>query len=163
MKLLKAFLLTYADLTSSHRKFNQEYHSMTKRKVKLEISVNTDSSNINFIFPLLDNLFKPKERFIPEKEMHMRSKRYFHITFIHRGWSIILLAVFSRNAQVFIRLHQFDLFGPSLPFKQCLPRSFRQHRVPIPCKRHPWEKGLLPFWSSGNFVIVFNGKRSDQK
>ncbi|NXL62218.1 CJ090 protein, partial [Chordeiles acutipennis] len=25
--------------------------------------------------PLSDNLFKPKERFIPEKEMHMRSKR----------------------------------------------------------------------------------------
>lgn len=67
---------------------------MTKRKVKLEISVNTDSSNIKFIFPLLDNLFKPKERFIPEKEMHMRSKRYFHITFIHRSWSVILLAVF---------------------------------------------------------------------
>ncbi|OXB82550.1 UNVERIFIED_CONTAM: hypothetical protein H355_005805 [Colinus virginianus] len=26
--------------------------------------------------PLSDNLFRPKERFIPEKEMHMRSKRY---------------------------------------------------------------------------------------
>ncbi|NXU56449.1 CJ090 protein, partial [Turnix velox] len=27
--------------------------------------------------PLPDNLFKPKERFIPEKEMHMRSKRIY--------------------------------------------------------------------------------------
>ncbi|KFO99276.1 Centrosomal protein C10orf90, partial [Calypte anna] len=27
--------------------------------------------------PLSDNLFKPKERFIPEKEMHMRSKRIY--------------------------------------------------------------------------------------
>ncbi|NWI90990.1 CJ090 protein, partial [Pitta sordida] len=27
--------------------------------------------------PLCDNLFKPKERFIPEKEMHMRSKRIY--------------------------------------------------------------------------------------
>lgn len=137
MKLLKAFLLTYADLTLSHQTFNQEYHSVTKRNVKLETSVNTDSSNINFIFPLLDNLFKPKERFIPEKEMHMRSKRYFHITFTHRGWSVTLLAMLLRNAQFFLCLHQFDLFGPSLPFEQRLPRSFRQHRVPVPCKPHP--------------------------
>ncbi|XP_005439301.2 (E2-independent) E3 ubiquitin-conjugating enzyme FATS [Falco biarmicus] len=28
--------------------------------------------------PLSDNLFKPKERFIPEKEMHMRSKRIYN-------------------------------------------------------------------------------------
>ncbi|NWV24869.1 CJ090 protein, partial [Origma solitaria] len=27
--------------------------------------------------PLSDNLFKPKERIIPEKEMHMRSKRIY--------------------------------------------------------------------------------------
>ncbi|NXY91275.1 CJ090 protein, partial [Alcedo cyanopectus] len=27
--------------------------------------------------PLSDNLFRPKERFIPEKEMHMRSKRIY--------------------------------------------------------------------------------------
>ncbi|NXU39690.1 CJ090 protein, partial [Drymodes brunneopygia] len=27
--------------------------------------------------PLSDNLFKPKERVIPEKEMHMRSKRIY--------------------------------------------------------------------------------------
>ncbi|NXG79567.1 CJ090 protein, partial [Baryphthengus martii] len=27
--------------------------------------------------PLSDNLFKPKERCIPEKEMHMRSKRIY--------------------------------------------------------------------------------------
>ncbi|NXC26305.1 CJ090 protein, partial [Campylorhamphus procurvoides] len=27
--------------------------------------------------PLSDNLFKPKERFIPEKEMHRRSKRIY--------------------------------------------------------------------------------------
>ncbi|NXA03245.1 CJ090 protein, partial [Sapayoa aenigma] len=27
--------------------------------------------------PLSDNLFKPKERFIPEKEMHLRSKRIY--------------------------------------------------------------------------------------
>ncbi|NXP04808.1 CJ090 protein, partial [Thinocorus orbignyianus] len=27
--------------------------------------------------PLSDNLFKPKERFISEKEMHMRSKRIY--------------------------------------------------------------------------------------
>uniref|UniRef100_A0A8C8AEV0 Chromosome 10 open reading frame 90 n=1 Tax=Otus sunia TaxID=257818 RepID=A0A8C8AEV0_9STRI len=28
--------------------------------------------------PLSDNLFRPKERFIPEKEMHMRSKRIYN-------------------------------------------------------------------------------------
>ncbi|NXD65041.1 CJ090 protein, partial [Eolophus roseicapillus] len=44
--------------------------------VTYKISVNTDFLNVNFIFPL-DNLFKPKERFIPEKEMHMRSKRIY--------------------------------------------------------------------------------------
>ncbi|NXT17347.1 CJ090 protein, partial [Syrrhaptes paradoxus] len=47
----------------------------TARNMTLKISVN--SSNTNVIFPLLDNLFKPKERFIPEKEMHMRSKRIY--------------------------------------------------------------------------------------
>lgn len=78
MKLLNALPLTCGDLdlALSHQNFNPKYHTMTTRNVTFKISVNADSSNINFIFPLLDNLFKPKERFIPEKEMHMRSKRY---------------------------------------------------------------------------------------
>lgn len=41
----------------------------------------------NFVFLLLDNLFKPKERFIPEKEMHMRSKRYRPLEFRLHSYS----------------------------------------------------------------------------
>lgn len=77
MKLLNVFLLKYRDLDPAlSSKINQKYCIMTTWNVTFKIPVNADSSNINFLFPLLDNLFKPKERFIPEKEMHMRSKRY---------------------------------------------------------------------------------------
>lgn len=44
---------------------------------------------INFVFPLPDNLFKPKERFIPEKEMHMRSKRYKPLEFSLQSYSLL--------------------------------------------------------------------------
>ena len=83
MKMLNVFSLTYGDvdLALSHQKFNQKHRIMTTWNVTYKISVNADSSSINFIFPLLDNLFKPKERFIPEKEMHMRSKRYKSLQF----------------------------------------------------------------------------------
>ncbi|XP_057264674.1 (E2-independent) E3 ubiquitin-conjugating enzyme FATS [Pezoporus wallicus] len=42
-------------------------------------STSTSSRRKQFTVPhpLSDNLFKPKERFIPEKEMHMRSKRIY--------------------------------------------------------------------------------------
>uniref|UniRef100_A0A8B9J0K4 Centrosomal protein C10orf90 N-terminal domain-containing protein n=1 Tax=Amazona collaria TaxID=241587 RepID=A0A8B9J0K4_9PSIT len=42
-------------------------------------SASTSSRRKQFTVPhpLSDNLFKPKERFIPEKEMHMRSKRIY--------------------------------------------------------------------------------------
>ncbi|NXU17525.1 CJ090 protein, partial [Pardalotus punctatus] len=42
-------------------------------------SASTSSKKKQFTVPdpLSDNLFKPKERVIPEKEMHMRSKRIY--------------------------------------------------------------------------------------
>ncbi|NXS32397.1 CJ090 protein, partial [Pomatostomus ruficeps] len=42
-----------------------------------KLSTTTGSKKRQFTVPdpLSDNLFKPKERVIPEKEMHMRSKR----------------------------------------------------------------------------------------
>ncbi|NXY63128.1 CJ090 protein, partial [Callaeas wilsoni] len=42
-------------------------------------STSTSSKRRQFTVPdpLSDNLFKPKERVIPEKEMHMRSKRIY--------------------------------------------------------------------------------------
>ncbi|NXW64862.1 CJ090 protein, partial [Eurystomus gularis] len=42
-------------------------------------SITTSSKKKQYTIPhpLSDNLFKPKERFIPEKEMHMRSKRIY--------------------------------------------------------------------------------------
>ncbi|NXB07007.1 CJ090 protein, partial [Cnemophilus loriae] len=42
-------------------------------------STSTSSKKKQFTIPdpLSDNLFKPKERVIPEKEMHMRSKRIY--------------------------------------------------------------------------------------
>ncbi|KAM6092731.1 (E2-independent) E3 ubiquitin-conjugating enzyme FATS isoform 2-T2 [Theristicus caerulescens] len=40
-------------------------------------SVSSKKKQYTIPHPLSDNLFKPKERFIPEKEMHMRSKRIY--------------------------------------------------------------------------------------
>lgn len=78
MRILNVLPLASGELRPalSHQKFNQKERIVTTRNVAFKISVCADSPNIYFIFSLLDNLFKPKERFIPEKEMHMRSKRY---------------------------------------------------------------------------------------
>ncbi|KAJ7421133.1 hypothetical protein WISP_44170 [Willisornis vidua] len=51
------------------------YHDHVERGI--QYLSKSDVSNINSVFLLPDNLFKPKERFIPEKEMHMRSKRIY--------------------------------------------------------------------------------------
>nr|XP_009668820.1 PREDICTED: centrosomal protein C10orf90 homolog isoform X1 [Struthio camelus australis] len=40
-------------------------------------SISSKKKQYTIPHPLSDNLFKPKERFIPEKEMHMRSKRIY--------------------------------------------------------------------------------------
>ncbi|NWS87840.1 CJ090 protein, partial [Toxostoma redivivum] len=44
---------------------------------KLCISTTGRKKQFTIPDPLSDNLFKPKERVIPEKEMHMRSKRIY--------------------------------------------------------------------------------------
>ncbi|NXO03591.1 CJ090 protein, partial [Rhinopomastus cyanomelas] len=51
-------------------------HGALLRKLS---SASTSSKKRQYTIPhpLSDNLFKPKERFIPEKEMHMRSKRIY--------------------------------------------------------------------------------------
>ncbi|XP_068054417.1 (E2-independent) E3 ubiquitin-conjugating enzyme FATS isoform X2 [Anomalospiza imberbis] len=49
------------------------------RALVRKLSTSTSSKKKQFTIPdpLSDNLFKPKERVIPEKEMHMRSKRIY--------------------------------------------------------------------------------------
>ncbi|XP_031361148.2 (E2-independent) E3 ubiquitin-conjugating enzyme FATS [Lonchura striata] len=51
----------------------------TPRALAPKLSTSTSSKKKQFTIPdpLSDNLFKPKERVIPEKEMHMRSKRIY--------------------------------------------------------------------------------------
>ncbi|XP_072787457.1 (E2-independent) E3 ubiquitin-conjugating enzyme FATS isoform X2 [Taeniopygia guttata] len=51
----------------------------TPRALTPKLSTSTSSRKKQFTIPdpLSDNLFKPKERVIPEKEMHMRSKRIY--------------------------------------------------------------------------------------
>ncbi|XP_062352584.1 (E2-independent) E3 ubiquitin-conjugating enzyme FATS [Cinclus cinclus] len=51
----------------------------TPRALTRKLSTPTASRKKQFTIPdpLSDNLFKPKERVIPEKEMHMRSKRIY--------------------------------------------------------------------------------------
>ncbi|XP_053840394.1 (E2-independent) E3 ubiquitin-conjugating enzyme FATS [Vidua macroura] len=51
----------------------------TPRALARKLSTSTSSKKKQFTIPdpLSDNLFKPKERVIPEKEMHMRSKRIY--------------------------------------------------------------------------------------
>ncbi|NXF21255.1 CJ090 protein, partial [Rhodinocichla rosea] len=51
----------------------------TPRARARKLSTSTSSKKRQFTIPdpLSDNLFKPKERVIPEKEMHMRSKRIY--------------------------------------------------------------------------------------
>ncbi|NWI76777.1 CJ090 protein, partial [Dryoscopus gambensis] len=44
---------------------------------KLPMSTASKKKQFTIPDPLSDNLFKPKERVIPEKEMHMRSKRIY--------------------------------------------------------------------------------------
>ncbi|XP_065529041.1 (E2-independent) E3 ubiquitin-conjugating enzyme FATS isoform X2 [Lathamus discolor] len=63
------------------RKAQQSEAPATSQGAPLRKSVSTSTSSRRKQFtvphPLSDNLFKPKERFIPEKEMHMRSKRIY--------------------------------------------------------------------------------------
>ncbi|NXN80500.1 CJ090 protein, partial [Bombycilla garrulus] len=49
------------------------------RALPRKLSTPTSGKRKQFTIPdpLSDNLFKPKERVIPEKEMHMRSKRIY--------------------------------------------------------------------------------------
>ncbi|NXS79042.1 CJ090 protein, partial [Erpornis zantholeuca] len=49
------------------------------RALLRKLSTSTASKKKQFTIPdpLCDNLFRPKERVIPEKEMHMRSKRIY--------------------------------------------------------------------------------------
>ncbi|XP_039927300.2 (E2-independent) E3 ubiquitin-conjugating enzyme FATS [Hirundo rustica] len=51
----------------------------TPRAPARKLSTSTPSKKKQFTIPdpISDNLFKPKERVIPEKEMHMRSKRIY--------------------------------------------------------------------------------------
>ncbi|XP_063261174.1 (E2-independent) E3 ubiquitin-conjugating enzyme FATS [Prinia subflava] len=51
----------------------------TPRALARKLSTSSPSKRRQFTIPdpLSDNLFKPKERVIPEKEMHMRSKRIY--------------------------------------------------------------------------------------
>ncbi|XP_066046823.1 (E2-independent) E3 ubiquitin-conjugating enzyme FATS [Chamaea fasciata] len=51
----------------------------TPRALARKLSTSTPTKKKQFTIPdpLSDNLFKPKERVIPEKEMHMRSKRIY--------------------------------------------------------------------------------------
>ncbi|XP_005528897.1 PREDICTED: centrosomal protein C10orf90 homolog [Pseudopodoces humilis] len=51
----------------------------TPRALARKLPTSTSSKKKQFTIPdpLSDNLFKPKERIIPEKEMHMRSKRIY--------------------------------------------------------------------------------------
>ncbi|XP_037997068.1 (E2-independent) E3 ubiquitin-conjugating enzyme FATS [Motacilla alba alba] len=51
----------------------------TPQALARKLSTSTSSKKRQFTIPdpLSDNLFKPKERVIPEKEMHMRSKRIY--------------------------------------------------------------------------------------
>ncbi|XP_058697857.1 (E2-independent) E3 ubiquitin-conjugating enzyme FATS isoform X2 [Poecile atricapillus] len=51
----------------------------TPRALPRKLPTSTSSKKKQFTIPdpLSDNLFKPKERIIPEKEMHMRSKRIY--------------------------------------------------------------------------------------
>ncbi|XP_023785803.1 centrosomal protein C10orf90 homolog isoform X2 [Cyanistes caeruleus] len=51
----------------------------TPRALTRKLPTSTSSKKKQFTVPdpLSDNLFKPKERIIPEKEMHMRSKRIY--------------------------------------------------------------------------------------
>lgn len=69
------------DLALSLQNFNQKWQITAPWNLTFEISLKADPSRTNFIFSLPDNLFKPKERVIPEKEMHMRSKRYKSLWF----------------------------------------------------------------------------------
>uniref|UniRef100_A0A8D0EPE0 Chromosome 10 open reading frame 90 n=1 Tax=Strix occidentalis caurina TaxID=311401 RepID=A0A8D0EPE0_STROC len=64
-------------ISRSQERLKRLEHMVQLRKAQ-QSDAPANSSNINFIFPLLDNLFRPKERFIPEKEMHMRSKRIYN-------------------------------------------------------------------------------------
>ncbi|KAM9010646.1 (E2-independent) E3 ubiquitin-conjugating enzyme FATS isoform 1-T1 [Ara ararauna] len=63
------------------RKAQQSKAPATNQAAPLCKSASTSTSSRRKQFtvphPLSDNLFKPKERFIPEKEMHMRSKRIY--------------------------------------------------------------------------------------
>lgn len=78
-------------LALSIENFNQEWQIVAPWDMTFEISVKADPSSSNFIFSLPDNLFKPKERVIPEKEMHMRSKRYksLCLEFVHEFFSAL--------------------------------------------------------------------------
>ncbi|NXA81562.1 CJ090 protein, partial [Thryothorus ludovicianus] len=49
----------------------------TPRARKLSTPTASKKKQFTIPDPLSDNLFKPKERVIPEKEMHMRSKRIY--------------------------------------------------------------------------------------
>ncbi|XP_033917998.1 (E2-independent) E3 ubiquitin-conjugating enzyme FATS [Melopsittacus undulatus] len=63
------------------RKAQQSEAPATNQGASLRKPASTSTSSRRKQFtvphPLSDNLFKPKERFIPEKEMHMRSKRIY--------------------------------------------------------------------------------------
>lgn len=74
------------DLAFSLQNFNQKWQTGALWNMTIGISVKADPSSTNFIFSLPDNLFKPKERVIPEKEMHMRSKRYKSLWFRVCPW-----------------------------------------------------------------------------
>lgn len=179
MMLLNDFTLTYGNLDLALSR--QSYRIMATGNVTTKTSVNADSSNINFILPLLDNLFKPKERFIPEKEMHMRSKRYKSLrfrgrceslpshaqgsVFLHRlhtpeGWSVTRLAPLLCSAHFFLPLYQFDTFGAALPFQHLFSRGFRWHGVPR-CENKVPERYLTldlqkckQYSHFGGFIII---------
>lgn len=78
-------------LALSLQNFNQNWQIVAPWTMTCGISVKADTSSSNFIFSLPDNLFKPKERVIPEKEMHMRSKRYKFHWFKVCPWIFFLL------------------------------------------------------------------------
>uniref|UniRef100_A0A8D0HAC5 ALMS motif domain-containing protein n=1 Tax=Sphenodon punctatus TaxID=8508 RepID=A0A8D0HAC5_SPHPU len=65
------------------RKFQQDDFSEKKTGAPLSrklssTSISSKKKQYTVPHPLSDNLFKPKERFISEKEMHMRSRRIYN-------------------------------------------------------------------------------------
>ncbi|XP_065603045.1 (E2-independent) E3 ubiquitin-conjugating enzyme FATS isoform X2 [Cyrtonyx montezumae] len=76
-------------ISSSQERLKKLEHMMQQRKAQQSnaavstprklssVSSSNKKKQYTVPDPLSDNLFKPKERFIPEKEMHMRSKRIY--------------------------------------------------------------------------------------